>query len=281
MAFPRLDYASPAMRDVVILGAGYTGARVAERLVARGTRVLATAREEAPLARVAASGADVVQVDAAEPSSLRALAAVATRRAGERAVLCCVPPVALKDHREDRTSALLAQLGRVARVVYLSTTAVYGDHVHVDERTPAAPPDDRSRLRLEAERVTLGGPWSGLVLRAAAIYGPGRGIHTGVMRRALHPEHVVSRIHVDDLAALCVAALGSDVTGAWPVADDEPASPSEIGSFCRSIGVEPGEPPGAGASGRERRVDGRAIRARLGCELVYPSYRMGVLASVS
>ena len=39
---------------------------------------------------------------------------------------------------------------------------------------------------------------------------------------------IVSRIHVEDLAAIVEAGLFSDVQGAWPVADDVPCSSAEI-----------------------------------------------------
>ena len=62
-----------------------------------------------------------------------------------------------------------------ARVVYLSTTGVYGDAHLVDETTAAVPATERTRLRFEAESVVQAGPWSACVLRPAAIYGPGAG----------------------------------------------------------------------------------------------------------
>lgn len=98
-------------------------------------------------------------------------------------------------------------------------------------------------------------------------------------------DEIVSRIHVDDLAAHCEAALLSSVTGAYPVADDEPCTSREIAGFCsRLLGLPmPGdnhEPPNAGARASNRRVDGSAIRRVLGITLRYPSYRVGVPASL-
>lgn len=267
------------MRDVAILGAGYTGGRAAARLLDAGARVLATARGAAQLTPLRARGAETVAVDAAQ-ADLGGLTTARARLGPELAVLCLVPPVAVDGRRVDRTAALLAALAPVARVVYVSSTSVYGDRQDVDERTPPAPTHDAARARLEAEAVALGGPWSGLVLRAPAIYGPGRGIHAGPLRRALDPDAIVSRIHVDDLATLCVAALGADATGAWPVADEEPASPSEVATFCRSRGIPVGPLATADAPRRGRRVDGSAVRALLGCELEYPSYRTGIPASL-
>ncbi len=125
--------------------------------------------------------------------------------------------------------------------------------------------------RLRAEGEAAAGPWPTLVLRVAAIYGPGRGLHvalrTGARPRVDDVDRVVSRVHVDDLASLGLAALASDLAGAFPVADQEPASSREVARFCEELGLPPirldGEPGGAGAW-RVRRVDGMAILAHLG-----------------
>ncbi len=173
--------------------------------------------------------------------------------------------------------------GTASRVVYLSSTAVYGATSFVDETSPADLTSDRARARLDAERhITENSP-SSLILRPAAIYGPGRGIHESIQRGSYSlADTYVSRIHVDDLAALAEAALLSDLTGAYPVADDEPCTSRQLAEFCASllrINLGPGhEQPSRFAS--NRRVDGSAIRRVLGISLAYPSYRQGVPASL-
>lgn len=98
-------------------------------------------------------------------------------------------------------------------------------------------------------------------------------------------SNFVSRIHVDDLATHALAALTSDVTGAWPVADEEPCTTIEITRFCCDLlGLPIPESVASGSLDEtrrtDRRVDGRAIRARLGITLEYPSYRTGIPASL-
>ena len=166
-----------------------------------------------------------------------------------------------------------------ARVVYLSTTGVYGSAHVVDETTEVDWSSERARVRLEAEQEIAKGPWSTLILRPAAIYGPGRGVHESVRRGTYPPgENFISRIHVDDLAAHAEAALLSDLTGAFPVADEEPCTSREIAEFCATLlGVA--LPEGPVATPRifgDRKVDGSAIRKLLGVTLQYPSYRTGI-----
>jgi nucleoside-diphosphate-sugar epimerase len=95
----------------------------------------------------------------------------------------------------------------------------------------------------------------------------------------------ISRIHADDLAAHLESALFSDVTGAYPVADEHPCPSAEIAEFCaRLLGL----PLPASARDHElsetrradRRVDGSAIRRLLGISLRYPSYLTGIPASL-
>jgi nucleoside-diphosphate-sugar epimerase len=179
---------------------------------------------------------------------------------------------------------LEALAGRAARMVYLSTTGVYGGARDVDENTPIG-----EHARVEAERAIASGPWPALILRPAAIYGPGRGIQVSMARGEFRlvgdGSNFVSRIHVDDLAAHCEAALVSDLTGAYPVADEEPCASREIAGFCATL---LGLPMPLSVSAEEvhetrradRRVDGSAIRKLLGITLLYPSYKVGIPASL-
>jgi len=244
------------MADVLILGCGYTGQRVARRLLARGCPLTCIARNPRE---------GVVALDLERPGAFERLRGMV--KPGVR-VLHSVPPLA---GEQDRLA--VEALAGATRVVYLSTTGVYGDTEYVDHTTPAAPRNDRARARVRTEEAVLNGPWSALVLRPAAIYGPGR-----IARRRITAA-CVSRIHVDDLAAHAEAALFSDVSGAWPVADELPCPSSEVATFHAALlGTEP--PAAEPAASLGRRVAGRAIRERLGIALRYPSYRTGVPASL-
>ena len=261
----------------VILGCGYTGERVARRMAARGARVICTSRDPERLSHV----------ESVEPVRLEL---------PDAASLGFIPPGALVVHSIPPLDGVPATelthaLGdrRPKRVVYLSTTGVYGDQRDVDESTVPAPRHERDRQRLEAEQATISGPWSSIVLRPAAIYGPGRGIHVsmaeGRFKLVGAGENYVSRIHVDDLAAHVEAALLSDVQGAWPVADDHPCTSVEIARYCSDLLNVPMPPsvPEAGVHHTrraDRRVDGRVIRQRLGISLLHSSYRSGIPASL-
>ena len=201
-------------------------------MLAHGARVVATTRTPARLAALADAGAMIYRLDMADPDTLAGLAAFAPP--GVR-VLHSLPAI----DGADPTSRLLAALPRPARIVLISTTGVYGDVRFVDERTPYTPPTPRIRPRIEAENAVLGSGVSALVLRPAGIYGPGKGVQSAIRagRYVLAGDgsNWLSRIHVDDLATHCEAALLSDLTGAYPVADTEPAPARAVAAFCANL----------------------------------------------
>lgn len=133
--------------------------------------------------------------------------------------------------------SLLAQ-NRPRRIVYISTTGVYGDMQGgwVDEQTPTHPSNERSQRRLEAEHYVqtlcneLGIEW--VILRVSGIYGPGRWpldrLKQGmkVIREAEAPWS--NRIHVQDLARVCIRAMDHSPSGEiYNVSDGQPSTMSD------------------------------------------------------
>ncbi len=248
--------------DLLILGCGYTGRRVAERFARRGAHVVATTREPE---RLSAPGIQAARLEEIPAKIERGCL-----------VLHSIPP--------EGSRGVVELLGaKPGRVVYLSSTGVYGDAPFVDERTPVDVRGERARARVAAEEEAARGPWETLILRPAAIYGPGRGIHESILRGSYSlSDTYVSRIHVDDLAAHVEAALLSSLTGAYPVADEDPCTSRQMAEFCAGlleVKLEGGHAePSRFAS--NRRVDGSAVRRLLGITLKYPSYRQGVPAAI-
>lgn len=244
---------------ISILGAGYTGARVARILREWGHAVQALRRADIDFAQ---EGAPERLAEMVPPGAV---------------VLHSIPTLA-----GNADAHLLQGLyGKAVRVVYLSTTGVYGGATHVDEHTPPV----EGHERMMTERAVAQGPWSSLILRPAAIYGPDRGVHLSMAHGAYKlfgdGSNYISRIHVEDLARLAAAALLSPVTGAYPVADRHACTSREIAEWCASHFQLPppvyapiGEVPPSRRNNRQ--VDGRAICRLLGVDLLYPSYREGL-----
>jgi nucleoside-diphosphate-sugar epimerase len=144
------------------------------------------------------------------------------------ALLYTVPP-GTDSENDPRLATLLSLFGHLPeRIVYLSTSGVYGN-AGGEKRTPA-PATKRARRRLAAEilltdwcvrkKVEL------VILRVPGIYGPDRlgldRIRQGVPLILETDANPGNRIHVDDLAACCVRALGQDAPpGIYNVGDGD------------------------------------------------------------
>jgi len=269
--------------DIVIVGCGFTGQRVASRMLAAGARVRLTVRNPSSVADLQRAGAEVLVWDAADPQPLPIPEGAA--------LLHSVPSLEISGQPADPTPALLSSLrGIPSRMVYLSTTGVYGPVRDVDHHTPVNPQSSREQARVDAEKSVKSGPWTSLILRPAAIYGPGRGIHVSMARGEYKlvdgGQNFVSRIHVEDLASHAEAGLLSAVAGAYPVADEHPCPAWEIARFCSDLLHLPmpasTDPKDVHPTRRaDRRVDGAEIRRLLSVPLRYPSYHTGIPASLT
>ena len=200
---------------LLIVGCGDVGLRVL-RLVQPAWRVLAltSSPERAPLLR--AAGAVPLLGNLDQPATLGRLGGLAD------AVLHLAPPP-LQGSTDPRTRALLRALargGRVQRVVYGSTSGVYGDcgGAFFDETRPVNPTTDRARRRVDAEaQLRWFGRRSGVrvtVLRIPGIYAgdragghPRERLARGTAVLAADDDVHTNHIHADDLARACVAAL--------------------------------------------------------------------------
>jgi nucleoside-diphosphate-sugar epimerase len=235
---------------VVIAGCGYVGRRLAHRLAAAGYRVLAGSRDPEALRPVLPPGARAFRLDLDSGVGLGVVAGA------ERVVAAYPPPRAgERDPRTARLTAALAASGMPARVVYLSTTGVYGDRggEAVTETATPAPLTERARRRLDAEgrwrRLGRRGRCRVSILRVAGIYGPGRlpteAVRDGTVPRVAWPERRYSNaIHVDDLVALIARTL-------------EAGRPNRLYHACDGVD----RPQGALAE---------AVAAVLGCPLPEP-----------
>jgi nucleoside-diphosphate-sugar epimerase len=200
---------------LLIVGCGDIGLRVL-RLVQPRWRILALTTAPDRCAELRALGATPLVGDLDAPSTLWRLAALAD------AVLHLAPPPA-QGPSDPRTAALLralARAGRVRRLVYASTSGVYGDcqGERIDETRRVSPATARAGRRVDAEaRVRHFGRASGCkvsILRIPGIYASNRaGGHPrerllrGTPVLVAADDVYTNHIHADDLARACVLAL--------------------------------------------------------------------------
>jgi nucleoside-diphosphate-sugar epimerase len=237
-AWPALAYAGlmetkgpkDASGGCLLVGCGYVGTRLARRLRARGP-VLALVRSSGSAESLRREGIPVIAFNL--DTDLRET--VFDLPSEPDGVVYLAPPSG-SGTADLRLARFLEALGttRPKVLLYLSTTGVYGDTggAPVDEDSPVAPREERSRRRLDAEQRVA--QWCEarhirwVVFRVPAIYGPQRlplerlRLGEPVMRPG--DSGPGNRIHVDDLVEACLAALDRPVSGFFNVTDGHPES---------------------------------------------------------
>lgn len=201
------------MQNLLIVGYGDIGARAAA-LLSHRYRIYGLTRSATNAERIRIQGAIPVPGNLDQPASLGRLGGLAD------AVLHFAPPQR-QGRRDRRTRNLLAALTRgkilPQRLVYISTTGVYGDCQggEVDETHPTRPATARAVRRADAEAVLRSwGKRHGIkvsILRVPGIYAAGRLPLERLEKRipALREEDdgYTNHIHGDDLARIAAAAL--------------------------------------------------------------------------
>jgi nucleoside-diphosphate-sugar epimerase len=200
---------------LLIVGCGDIGLRVA-RLLRGRWRLLALTSSPHRAALLRAAGIVPLVGNLDDAPTLMRLSGLAD------AVLHLAPPPSAGD-TDPRTAMLLqalARKGRAKRIVYGSTSGVYGDcgGACFDETRTVNPGTERARRRVDAERRLR---WYGRAFGARVTLLRIPGIYAGD-RAGGHPRERLSRgtpvlvadddvytnhIHADDLARACVAAL--------------------------------------------------------------------------
>jgi len=279
------------MERLLIIGPGDVARRALPELASRYAATALVRGDAAGL------GVGTVAGDLDRPATLAPLAGTAG------VVLHSAPP-AETSVRDERTRNLIAALSGAAmlprRVVYLSTSGVYGDcaGAYVDESRAVAPLSDRARRRADAERAL--GEWGRkrgvevVILRVPGIYAADRlpleRLRKGTPVLRAEDDGYTNHIHADDLAAICVRALERDApAGVYNASDD---SELKTGDWFDLVADRHGLPrppriaradaerlipPGLLSFMREsRRLVNRRLKDALGISLRYPTVFEGV-----
>ena len=276
---------------LVILGCGYIGARLARAALAQGRHVRVCARSTGRLAPLGALGAEIKYVDAAIPKQLGP--ALQSMRGGT--LVYSIPPIASLPPREAVRKTLQAAAGAgLARYIHFSSSGLYGDDpdddTWIDEDTPVALHDQPMQGVLTDEDAvdtsTFAEP-STTILRLAPVYGPGKGVRArlrkGDYRLLDDGQHAISRIHVDDVVQIVLAAEErAPHRSKYLVADDRPTTQLEYASWlCERMGLPlppsrpqfaPGKPK---FPHRNRSIRNTRVKEELGITLRYPTFVEG------
>ena len=200
---------------LLIVGCGDIGLRVL-RLLSPRWRVLALTSSPKRVAELRAAGAVPLLGNLDDAATLARLAGLADSVLH----LAPPPPSGRSDPRSAHLVQALARSPRVQRLVYASTSGVYGDAggARVSETRTVAPATERAWRRVDAERrLRWYGRSSGVavsLLRVPGIFAldrvggdPRDRVRRGAPLLVPADDVYTNHIHADDLARACVAAL--------------------------------------------------------------------------
>lgn len=284
--------------DVLIIGCGYVGRRAAAAWLAAGATVAALTRSAQNAAELSAEGILPIIGDVLQPETLSALPAADL-------VLYAVGFDRTANHSQREVyvdgleNVLAAITPKIGRLIYLSSTSVYGQTggEWVDEESPCQPMRANGQVCLDAEQLLarrLAGEDTPAahILRLAGIYGPCRLLaRIEALKNgdplAGNPDGFLNLIHVDDIVRAIFACRARGEAGrTYLVSDDRPVTRREYyETLAELIGAPPPQFEG-GASRRHaaeslnKRCRNRRLREELQVELAYPTIATGLPAAV-
>lgn len=240
----------------VILGAGYTGSFLYRLAKEYGFQVFSTSRSPEQHLTFTLSE-DRVYFDLEQPASWSNIPHPAH-------LIWCFPAL---PERQAQAFAKEMQ-DKQCRLVLLGSTSAYptGLDSTIDETTP---------LKLHLPRVrseeNLRLHFGATVLRLAGLYGPGRNVLDWIRKGRIHNTgRFVNLIHVEDVAAICLAACTqADAGERYIVSDGTPRRWSDICQIASQRWKVAIPPPGVTNDGGKKLLP-RKILGTLRYQLKYP-----------
>ncbi len=284
------------MTSVFIAGCGDIGRRVARAYLAEGTPVTALIRSPEKVQELEALGIRTVVADLDDPASL-----VELPLAGAILFYFAPPPGGgHHDLRAQNFCQAIAQGNEPLKVIYMSTSGVYGDcgGATVTEESPTVPETARGKRRLHAEMVFK--EWGALhsvpviILRVTGIYGPGRlpvsQLTSGQPVLDESIANLTNRIHSEDLTRVCSAAAQRGENGdIYNISDGHPTSMTAYFNAAADLLGIPRPRQVSWEEARQvmsplmlsyvaesRRMDNRKMLEKLNITLLYPTLAEGI-----
>lgn len=287
-------------KRLLIVGCGYVGAEVV-KLANEHFSVFALSRNPNRVPEFNQLGISHILGDWLEPETWSSLPSF-------DAILFSVP------HRADEKlgnqthvvglKAALSSQGAASssssRVVYLSTTGVYGEcqDETVHEETPVNPTRIGPEIALEAERWLASSEaneaqWNSTVLRLAGIYGPGRIPLAAKLRAgealAVPQQGYLNLVHVHDIARMVLQLLLTETPEreTYVFSDSHPVkrldfyqSLAELCGVSEPQFVEANPQDSRARRATSKKVDASRITGEFDFQYRFPDYRSGLLDSL-
>lgn len=281
---------------LLIIGCGDVGMRLLP-LLRQQFRIFALTSQSERHAELRAAGAIPITANLDQPRSLARLAGLANY------VVHLAPPPAEGDS-DRRTRNLIAILPDKSRLVYISTTGVYGNcgELAFDECRPVAADNPRAKRRVAAERLLRAWAMRSqsrlAILRVPGIYAADRlpleRLRKGTPALLAIEDVYTNHIHADDLAMLIKLALFRAAPNrVYHAVDDSDLKMADYFDLvadhfqlarpprlARAELAQQISPVLLSFMSESRRMLNRRIKLELGARLTYPSVVQGVQAAV-
>lgn len=225
---------SKPVSDPIIIGCGYVGRTLAKQLHAENIKPTCIVSSEDSLAKLQQLQleARIYNLDTGHTDQQQPLLDEINQD-----VYYFAPP-GTADEQDHRIKHFLELCNTQPprRIVYISTSGVYGDcgGAWVNETRPTRPITPRAKRRLNAEQQLLAycrkSHCEYMILRVGGIYGKERlPLHRLKDIKVIDEDEAPfsNRIHVEDLARVCQAAMQSEISDEiFNAADGNPTSMS-------------------------------------------------------
>lgn len=287
--------------DTAVIGCGYVGHRVAQKLASLGHRVYAIRRSFPSSFPAQELGIVPLEIDITDPAQLQrlpqtiafAVNAVSSSKRGAQVY---------RQVYLEATRSLIDHLSKNSafqHYVHISSTSVYGqtDGEWVEEDAARTPQTETSQILVETENALLDAikqlQFPATVLRVSGIYGPERGY---LFQQFLQDQatmvgdgaRLINMIHVEDLAAIITHLLTQAPGRVFNVTDCHPVTQHDFFQWLSQRLGKPMPPAATKEALKQRKraitnkkVSNKHLLTATGYQLIYPSFREGYEAEIT
>ena len=213
-------------------------------------------------------------------------------------ILITAPPNNFLDPVASKYSKYFSHTGNKIRLIYLSSTSVYGDHkgewVNENSKLKAKSELGKWRLKVETKWISFAklNHLSILILRLSGIYGPGRSAFDRIYNKSFKivksPNILFSRIHIDDITSIIQKFIDNEnLKGVYNLSDNMPATSEAI--YLEAFRLLKLKPPTSknldelnlsktamGFFSESKKVSNKKLLNNLNYKLIHPDYFSGM-----
>ena len=278
------------INKLLIFGYGYCAKALVAKLINKKNEILVVSRDKQKIDKLNELG--IKACEWTNTSVVKHYISVSNT------ILISVPPYNFIDPVEEKFSDFFSQINKKIRLIYLSSTGVYGDHkgAWVYENSKLKPTTELGKWRLRAEKNWLSFAKLNnlpiLILRLSGIYGPNRSTFDRIQDKSFKivrcPNLLFSRIHIDDITNIIVAFLEKkNINGIYNLSDNMPATSESL--YLETFKLLNSPPPEAKSLGElnlsktalgffseSKKVSNKKLLLDLSYKFIHPDYISGL-----